>query len=153
MIGYLHQSWITRIPRNNIHWKFFQFLFFQVNIQQDKAFMALWLVQSWTSKSVVNMHGNVVSCLSLWPCRDQSRYAPIQWETSLHCNDVFHWLGAYLGWSLTLTLWVLFQVSVEIPKCMLAVKVWTAATMVNSTELTILLSCTKSNDTFILHKK
>ena len=32
--------------------------------------------------------------------RDQSRYAPSQWETSLHCNDVSHWPGAYLDWSL-----------------------------------------------------
>ena len=32
--------------------------------------------------------------------RDQSRYAPSQWETSLQCNDVSHWLGAYLDWSL-----------------------------------------------------
>ena len=32
--------------------------------------------------------------------RDQSRYAPSPWETSLHCNDVPHWLGAYLDWSL-----------------------------------------------------
>ena len=32
--------------------------------------------------------------------RDQSRYAPSQWETALHCNDVSHWLGAYLDWSL-----------------------------------------------------
>ena len=29
------------------------------------------------------------------------RYAPSQWETSLHCNDVSHWLGAYLNWSLS----------------------------------------------------
>ena len=33
------------------------------------------------------------------PYRDQSRYAPSQWETSLYCNDVSHWLGAYLDWS------------------------------------------------------
>ena len=32
--------------------------------------------------------------------RDQSRYSPSQWETSLQCNDVSHWLGAYLDWSL-----------------------------------------------------
>ena len=32
--------------------------------------------------------------------RDQSRYAPSQWETSLQCNDVSHWLGAFLDWSL-----------------------------------------------------
>ena len=36
-----------------------------------------------------------------WPAnRDQSGYAPSQWETSLHCNDVSHWLGAYPDWSL-----------------------------------------------------
>ena len=37
-----------------------------------------------------------------WPIssgRDQSRYAPSQWETSLQCKDVSHWLGAYLDWS------------------------------------------------------
>ena len=32
--------------------------------------------------------------------RDQSSYAPSQWETSLHCNDGSHWLGAYLDRSL-----------------------------------------------------
>ena len=35
------------------------------------------------------------SCKSL-PCRADSRFAPSQWETSLHCNDVSHWLGASL---------------------------------------------------------
>ena len=33
-------------------------------------------------------------------CRDQFMYAPSQWETSLHFNDVSHWPGAYLDWSL-----------------------------------------------------
>ena len=33
-------------------------------------------------------------------CRNQSRYVPSQWETSLQCNDVSHWLGAYLNRSL-----------------------------------------------------
>ena len=36
---------------------------------------------------------------------DQSRNASSQWETSLQCNDVSHWLGAYLDrldWSLRL---------------------------------------------------
>ena len=32
--------------------------------------------------------------------RDQSRFASSQWETSLQCNEVSHWLGAYLDWSL-----------------------------------------------------
>ena len=36
--------------------------------------------------------------MTLWQgiaFRDQSSYAPSQWETSLHCNDGSHWLGAY----------------------------------------------------------
>ena len=32
--------------------------------------------------------------------RDQSRYALSQWEMSLQCNDISHWLSAYLDWSL-----------------------------------------------------
>ena len=32
--------------------------------------------------------------------RDQSRYVLSQWETSLQCNYVSHWLSAYLDWSL-----------------------------------------------------
>ena len=38
--------------------------------------------------------------------RDQSRCAPSQCETSLHCNDVSHWLGAYLDWSLHWSIWM-----------------------------------------------
>ena len=34
--------------------------------------------------------------------KEQSRYAPSQWETPLKCNDVSHWLSAYLDWSLDL---------------------------------------------------
>ena len=41
-------------------------------------------------------------CLYIYKCMDQSRYGPSQWETSLHCNDVSHWLDAYLDWSLQL---------------------------------------------------
>ena len=36
--------------------------------------------------------------------RDQSRYAPSPWETFLHCDDVSHWLVAYLDWSLSVML-------------------------------------------------
>ena len=32
-------------------------------------------------------------------CRDQFRCAPSQWETSSQCNDISHWLDAYLEWS------------------------------------------------------
>ena len=50
------------------------------------------------------------SGLSYWGCnfivawwyRDQSRYVPSQWEMSLQCNDISHWLGTYLDWSLVI---------------------------------------------------
>ena len=32
--------------------------------------------------------------------KEQSSYAPSQWQTSLAYNDVSHWQGAYLDWSL-----------------------------------------------------
>ena len=32
--------------------------------------------------------------------RENFVYAPSQWETTLHCNVVSHWLGAYTKWSL-----------------------------------------------------
>ena len=40
--------------------------------------------------------------MSLWSGeshRDRSRYAPSQWETSIQCNNISHWLGSYLDWS------------------------------------------------------
>ena len=43
--------------------------------------------------AIPDMNGN---------CRDQSRYEPSQLETSSQCNNVSHWLGAYLDWSLEL---------------------------------------------------
>ena len=45
----------------------------------------------------VGWHYSVVQYNKIW---DQSRYAPSQLETLLHCNDICHWLGAYLDWSL-----------------------------------------------------
>ena len=35
-------------------------------------------------------------------CRDQFVNAPSQWETTLQCNVVSYWLGAYTQWSLQL---------------------------------------------------
>ena len=36
--------------------------------------------------------------------RDHSVYAPNQWEMTLHCNVISHWLGAYRKWSLDVCL-------------------------------------------------
>ena len=57
---------------------------------------------------LTGIHQSSVDSFRKWPVlqkvfpypMDQFRYAPSQWETSLHCNDVSHCLGAYLDWSL-----------------------------------------------------
>ena len=36
-----------------------------------------------------------------WLHRDYFVYAPSHWETTLQCNVVSHWLGAFIKWSLT----------------------------------------------------
>ena len=46
--------------------------------------------------------------------RDHFVYAPSQWETTLQCNIVSHWLGAYTKWSLQTRLWDYKQ-----PACLL----------------------------------
>ena len=47
---------------------------------------------------VINYH---IPCLLQQPyIRDQFVYAPIQWETTLHCNVVSHWLGVCSKWFL-----------------------------------------------------
>ena len=38
-----------------------------------------------------------------YSCRDHFVNAPCQWETTLHCNVVSHWPGAYTKWSLELS--------------------------------------------------
>ena len=35
-----------------------------------------------------------------WVSRDDFVHAPGQWETTLHCTVVSHWLGAHTKWSL-----------------------------------------------------
>ena len=35
--------------------------------------------------------------------RVQFWYAPTQWKTLLHCNDISHWLISYLDWSLLIS--------------------------------------------------
>ena len=45
-------------------------------------------------------------CEIWWPVfhsfRDHFVYTPSQWGTTLHCNVLSHWLGAYIKWSLQL---------------------------------------------------
>ena len=50
-------------------------------------------------QAVSSLHTLVRGCWSWYLCRDGFVYAPSQWETTLHCNVVSHWLGAYTKWS------------------------------------------------------
>ena len=55
----------------------------------------IYICSSWTK-----YHSDILCKVQLIICRDQSRCASSQWEASIHCNHVSHWLGAYLGRSL-----------------------------------------------------
>ena len=60
------------------------------------------------SQCVNYCHPGATSSWWLWVSRADSRLAPSQWETSLQCNAVSHWLGANLEWaqvSITASLW------------------------------------------------
>ena len=66
------------------------------------------LMSNWKEKihkiSVVvyNYISWFVSCICERVCvdRDHSVYVPSQWEMTLQCNVISHWLGAYTKWSL-----------------------------------------------------
>ena len=49
------------------------------------------------------------------PCylihRDHSWYVGSQWETTLHCNVVSHWLSAYAEWTLKKLLFVIWDIA------------------------------------------
>ena len=53
----------------------------------------------WTYNGLVYW-GVCIICLDELHNRDQFMNAPAQWETTLHCNAVSHWLGAYKKWSM-----------------------------------------------------
>ena len=75
---------IHRIPRTKGQWRgALMYFFYRFSLQATKDHHAI----------------------SVYCCpREQFRHAPNQWDTSLHCNDVSHWLGACLNCSL----WSLF---------------------------------------------
>ena len=54
-------------------------------------------VKAWLSDYMPCKSGK---CNYLYMPRGHFMYAPSQWETTLQCNVVSHWLGAYAEWSL-----------------------------------------------------
>ena len=65
--------------------------------------LLLWILIGSTERLTINNHAidllykehSDLSARNMF----QSRYALGQWETSLPCNVVSHWLGAYLDWT------------------------------------------------------
>ena len=45
----------------------------------------------------------IVVHMYIWICRDHFVYVPSQWETTLQCNMVSHWLAAYTKRSLNMS--------------------------------------------------
>ena len=64
--------------------------------------ISLWSKVSipWCRISAGNIVHNIVNSGIQCVCSEQSSYASSQWDTFLQCNDVLHWLGAYLDWFL-----------------------------------------------------
>ena len=46
----------------------------------------------------------LVAFIAIGWFRDHFVYAPSQWETTLQCNVVFHWLGTCTGWCLSVVI-------------------------------------------------
>ena len=78
-----------------------------------------WTELNWTdtmdlvtgSLEIRVLYGWVVGILS----RNNFVYAPSQWETTLHCNIVSHWLDTYTKWSLFEAIWGLFHKNEILP--------------------------------------
>ena len=74
------------------------------------------MVHGWTHKDIYcnfickTWQKKILEVYCIWKSRADSRLAPNQWETSLQCNDVFHWLEA----NIETTLEVSSQVTVII---------------------------------------
>ena len=63
---------------------------------------AKWLQLGWATENRLEWYETCILSIRhvIYTAQDQSRYAPSQWEMSLQCNDISHWLSAYLDWSL-----------------------------------------------------
>ena len=59
-----------------------------------------WPTRTHESHNTAIFNINLTTISHLHCPRDLSRYARSPCEMSLHCNDISHWPGAYLDWSL-----------------------------------------------------
>ena len=59
----------------------------------NKVALAVLMAKHWTGDKP-SSEPMMVKFADAYCGRVESRYGPSQWETSLLCNNVFHWLGA-----------------------------------------------------------
>ena len=57
------------------------------------------IIDWFISSSIENLSKERVRAIPPFYFRDHFVYAPSQWETTLQCNVVSHWLGAHTKWS------------------------------------------------------
>ena len=58
------------------------------------------LVVPWGQVHTISNHSALTRSVNQMRLRDHSVYVPSQWETTLQCNVVSHWLGTYTEWTL-----------------------------------------------------
>ena len=58
------------------------------------------MVKQHVGKQIFSLHQHIGWMTYQVYTKDHFVYAPSQWETTLQCNVVSHWLGAYTEWSL-----------------------------------------------------
>ena len=82
--------------------------------------MLLYINKPWDTECNVALNTRLY-------CRDDSRFAPSQWETPLLCNNVSHWLGASLESGLILWLCWYAITNLHANPCVLYLQPWDLA--------------------------
>ena len=94
----------------------------QLAVLAFKNFCSDHIIIIWM-RAKLNLHQSSISIDSIHVPRADSRLAPSQWETSLQCNAVSHWLGANLESALC----VFFSIQYPIVFSRTWAQVWTSS--------------------------
>ena len=97
-------SWFYPYPLGLLHWHWGNHTIAPVPVKQP---WRIWVNRLCWFIANDNITTTKQSTANLWALfmeytvhRDYIVYAPNQWETTLQCNIIFHWLGAYTKRSL-----------------------------------------------------
>ena len=105
-ISFTHWPWMMPAPWNHINdiinipkrlkFDYNSIIFFHV----EKIYPSFSLLMPASNIVLVISVISVLAVPLLHYIRNQFVYTPSQWEATLHCNVVCHWLGAYTKWIL-----------------------------------------------------